>query len=305
MRDEAGTRSFSLWVDVFRWLAAASVLVTHAGIRMLVPLGDVPRPGLAHAAYAFARRVRPPGGDGVLRHQRAAGGRLGAARGVRHRPVRAGPLPCPPPGAAVHRAVAGAGARRGLHGAGAALGGGGAGHPAAGHRRVDDAGGAGVQHGVPANGGLPAMGRQRRAVVAVQRVLVLPAVPAPGARAAGGHAGRRAHRPGRRRGGSPGRADRGAVHRRAGRPLHAGLAGRRRRGRGGPAAGPPPGDGGGAAGGGAAGRAPGRAAQLRRGAPGAVGGAGPGAGRAVRRPAAQPQMPPGACARRPGRGCTA
>ncbi len=54
MRDEAGPRSFSLWVDAFRWLAAMSVLVTHAGIRMLAPIGDAAAPGLAHAAYAFA-----------------------------------------------------------------------------------------------------------------------------------------------------------------------------------------------------------------------------------------------------------
>ncbi len=54
MRNEAGTRSFSLWVDAFRWLAAMSVLVTHTGIRMLAPVGDVAAPGLARTAYAFA-----------------------------------------------------------------------------------------------------------------------------------------------------------------------------------------------------------------------------------------------------------
>ena len=53
MRNDVGSRSFSAWVDAFRWLAAASVLVTHAGLRMLVPVGDMPAVSVPHVAYAF------------------------------------------------------------------------------------------------------------------------------------------------------------------------------------------------------------------------------------------------------------
>ena len=52
--DEASKRSFSAWVDVFRWSAALSVLVTHAGIRMLPPVAEVPGRSWPHVAYAFA-----------------------------------------------------------------------------------------------------------------------------------------------------------------------------------------------------------------------------------------------------------
>ena len=51
MRSEVGSSGFSAWVDLFRWLAAASVLVTHAGIRMLAP--DRPALSLPHVGYAF------------------------------------------------------------------------------------------------------------------------------------------------------------------------------------------------------------------------------------------------------------
>jgi peptidoglycan/LPS O-acetylase OafA/YrhL len=53
VRSDVGSRSFSEWVDAFRWLAAASVLITHAGLRMLVPVGDMPSVSLPHVAYAF------------------------------------------------------------------------------------------------------------------------------------------------------------------------------------------------------------------------------------------------------------
>ena len=58
MRNTAGSGtapsgSFSAWVDAFRWLAAASVLVTHAGLRMLVPMAEMASFSLPHAAYAF------------------------------------------------------------------------------------------------------------------------------------------------------------------------------------------------------------------------------------------------------------
>jgi peptidoglycan/LPS O-acetylase OafA/YrhL len=53
VRNDVGSRSFSAWVDAFRWLAAASVLITHAGLRMLVPVGDMPAVSLSHVAYAF------------------------------------------------------------------------------------------------------------------------------------------------------------------------------------------------------------------------------------------------------------
>ncbi len=54
VRSGAGSSSFSAWVDLFRWLAAVSVLLTHAGLRMLVPVGDMPVFSLPHAIYAFA-----------------------------------------------------------------------------------------------------------------------------------------------------------------------------------------------------------------------------------------------------------
>ncbi len=52
--DEASKRSFSAWVDVFRWSAALSVLVTHAGIRMLPPVAELPGRSWLHIGYAFA-----------------------------------------------------------------------------------------------------------------------------------------------------------------------------------------------------------------------------------------------------------
>ena len=54
MSDEGSKRSFSAWVDVFRWLAAFSVLITHTGIRMLPPVGEMPQRSWPHIAYAFA-----------------------------------------------------------------------------------------------------------------------------------------------------------------------------------------------------------------------------------------------------------
>ena len=54
MPDDASKRSFSAWVDVCRWLAALSVLVTHAGIRMLPPVNEMPARSWPHIAYAFA-----------------------------------------------------------------------------------------------------------------------------------------------------------------------------------------------------------------------------------------------------------
>ena len=54
MADEASKRSFSAWVDLFRWLAALCVLVTHTGIRMLPPVQAMPHPSWLHVAYAFA-----------------------------------------------------------------------------------------------------------------------------------------------------------------------------------------------------------------------------------------------------------
>ena len=53
MRSEVGSSGFSAWVDLFRWLAAASVLVTHTEIRMLAPAADLPAVSLPHVAYAF------------------------------------------------------------------------------------------------------------------------------------------------------------------------------------------------------------------------------------------------------------
>ena len=53
MRSEVGSSGFSAWVDLFRWLAAASVLLTHTGIRMLAPVADMPAVSLPHVAYAF------------------------------------------------------------------------------------------------------------------------------------------------------------------------------------------------------------------------------------------------------------
>ncbi len=52
-RNEIASPAFSVWIDAFRWLAAFSVLVTHTGLRMLVPLADMERPTLPHVAYAF------------------------------------------------------------------------------------------------------------------------------------------------------------------------------------------------------------------------------------------------------------
>ncbi len=54
MPDEASKRSFSAWVDVFRWLAALSVLITHVGIRMLPPVAEMPGRSWPHIVYAFA-----------------------------------------------------------------------------------------------------------------------------------------------------------------------------------------------------------------------------------------------------------
>ena len=51
---EAGKREFSAWIDVCRWVAALSVLVTHTGIRMLPPLAEMPARSWPHVAYAFA-----------------------------------------------------------------------------------------------------------------------------------------------------------------------------------------------------------------------------------------------------------
>ena len=53
MRSEVGSSGFSAWVDLFRWLAAASVLVTHTGIRMLAPVAEMPAFSPPHVAYAF------------------------------------------------------------------------------------------------------------------------------------------------------------------------------------------------------------------------------------------------------------
>ena len=52
MRNGAEAGGFSAWLDCFRWLAALSVLVTHVGIRMLAPVGEISA-SLPHAAYAF------------------------------------------------------------------------------------------------------------------------------------------------------------------------------------------------------------------------------------------------------------
>ncbi len=52
-QSETASPTFSVWIDAFRWLAAFSVLVTHTGLRMLVPVADMPRPTLPHMAYAF------------------------------------------------------------------------------------------------------------------------------------------------------------------------------------------------------------------------------------------------------------
>ncbi len=54
MADTGSRRSFSAWVDAFRWLAALSVLVTHTGIRMLPPVQAMPGRSWPHMAYAFA-----------------------------------------------------------------------------------------------------------------------------------------------------------------------------------------------------------------------------------------------------------
>ena len=48
-----GGASFSAWVNTARWLAAASVLVTHTGIRMFVPVGAMGSVSVPHVAYAF------------------------------------------------------------------------------------------------------------------------------------------------------------------------------------------------------------------------------------------------------------
>ena len=53
MRTTAGTDSFSLWVDLARWMAAMSVLITHAGLRLLAPVGDIAHPSWPQLAYAF------------------------------------------------------------------------------------------------------------------------------------------------------------------------------------------------------------------------------------------------------------
>ncbi len=53
MRKAAGAGSFSAWVDAFRWLAAASVLVTHTGLRMLPPVAGLQAFSAPHAVYAF------------------------------------------------------------------------------------------------------------------------------------------------------------------------------------------------------------------------------------------------------------
>ncbi len=54
MADEGSKRSFSAWVDLFRWLAALCVLLTHTGIRMLPPVQQMPHRSWLHIAYAFA-----------------------------------------------------------------------------------------------------------------------------------------------------------------------------------------------------------------------------------------------------------
>ena len=51
---EATAGSFSAWIDMVRWLAAGSVLITHTGLRMLVPVSDMPVVSVPHVAYAFA-----------------------------------------------------------------------------------------------------------------------------------------------------------------------------------------------------------------------------------------------------------
>jgi peptidoglycan/LPS O-acetylase OafA/YrhL len=48
--------SFALWLDVFRWVAAAAVLVTHTGNRLLIRYQDVPEADRmwVHLGYQFA-----------------------------------------------------------------------------------------------------------------------------------------------------------------------------------------------------------------------------------------------------------
>ena len=53
MREAAGAGSFRAWVDAFRWLAAACVLVTHTGMRMLPPVAELQAFSSPHVAYAF------------------------------------------------------------------------------------------------------------------------------------------------------------------------------------------------------------------------------------------------------------
>lgn len=54
MRNDRPSPNFSAWIDLFRWVAALSVLVTHIDIRMLAPVAETAEPSLARLAYAFA-----------------------------------------------------------------------------------------------------------------------------------------------------------------------------------------------------------------------------------------------------------
>ena len=53
MRDDAGSPGFTAWVDLFRWVAAGSVLLTHIGIRMLPPFAGLSATSPASLAYLF------------------------------------------------------------------------------------------------------------------------------------------------------------------------------------------------------------------------------------------------------------
>jgi peptidoglycan/LPS O-acetylase OafA/YrhL len=96
-----GGDSFSIWIDAFRWLAAASVLITHTGIRMLAPVADLPARSWGHDLYAFAAGFDHQAvmvffvlsgllvGGPVVREIQATG-RLAAGRYMLNRAVRLG-----------------------------------------------------------------------------------------------------------------------------------------------------------------------------------------------------------------------